>query len=289
MKQRFPLIVSGIVVVLILGLATPATSQKSSTVFTLLPAFWFAKMTKSDIHFRDSVGSGPVLGDHVDLVSDFGTSNGPKTMPGVRALLAYRGSLILRGGFQQLDFRGGTQTSEPIQFAGYTIPTGTAMDTSTRFDFFEVGLQYNLIHNEDIKLGIFAEPKFMNLRVRVSGSGQEGTTGPVVPFYEKEEEFVVMPLLGVHLQVRPLDWLGIRGELKGLAIPNADSLGLGAEGSLRAVDAEIMASFFLGDALAVSGGYRLFKFGLGLEGSNNRTVDMKMEFEGWMLGLDLRF
>jgi hypothetical protein len=237
----------------------------------------------------DSVGSGPAIGEKVDLVDDFGTRDGPRTFPGFRAMVGYRGSLYLRGGYQELGFRGGTSVDRAFQFAGYTIPASTFVDTSASFDYFEAGLQYNLINSEDLKLGFLAEPKFMNLRIRVSGSGQEGTTGPVVPFYEKEEEFVIMPLLGLTLELRPFDFLGIRGEVKGLAIPNADALGLGVEGDLRAVDAEIGASFYLDDAIALTGGYRLFKFDFELEDGHPRSVDAKAEFQGWFAAIDLRF
>ncbi|MBN2492725.1 MAG: hypothetical protein JXQ29_17895, partial [Planctomycetes bacterium] len=250
---------------------------------------WFAKLDKLRADLRDAVGSGPVIGEKVDFEEDFGIRDGPQMLAGFRALLGYRKSLYLRGGYQELGFRGGTTTERATRFAGYTIPADTFVDTSARFDFFEVGLQYNLIDSDVLRFGLLAEPKFMNLRLRVSGTGQEGTSGPLVPFYEKEEEFVIMPLLGLALELRPLDYLGIRGEIKGLSIPNADSFGLRVDGRLRAVDAEVGVSLVLSDALALTGGYRLLRFDLELEDSDPRSLDVKAEFSGWFVAIDLRF
>ena len=263
--------------------------ESDTTSLALYPSVWFAKLKKLRAEIEDSVGSGPVIGQEVDLEDDFGTRDGPRTFPGFRAMVGYRGSLYLRGGYQELGFRGGGATGRTVQFAGYTIAPGTFVDTSAKFDYFEVGLQYNLINSEDLKLGLLAEPKLMNLRLRLSGSGQEGTSGPVVPFYEKEAEFVVMPLLGLAVELRPFDFLGLRGEVKGLAIPNADALGLGVDGDLRAVDAEIGVSLYLDDAIALTGGYRLLKFDLELEEGRPREVDVEAEFHGWFAALDLRF
>ena len=279
---------------LVLTFTASAAAQfervKEKDKFYIAPVAWFAKMTKSDITISDSVGFGPVLGENLDFVDDFGTDNGPDLLPGVRAMLSgFQGKMTLRGGYQALNFGGGTTTTRDIRFAGYSIPTGSPVDTSLNFDFWEVGLQWNIVNAEQFQLGLLAEPKFMNLRVRVNGFGQEGTTGPVVPFTEVEEEFVIMPLIGAHLNFRPFELLGFRGELKGFTIPNADSLGLGVNGKLRAVDAEGAVSLYFSDAIALSGGYRLFKFTFDSDQGGVRDFETAFEFQGWFAALDVRF
>jgi len=264
-------------------------SSGSQASFIVLPSFWFPEMKKSRLLIQDSVGSGPVLGEKVDLANTFGVDDGPEMFPGVRALLGYRGSFYLRLGYQELRFDGNSMATAPIEFAGYTIQANTPVDTSNRFDYFEVGVQYNLINTEDFKLGILAEPKIMNMRLRVSGIGQEGSSGPAVPFCEKEEEVFAIPLVGVSVQLRPFDFLGIRGELKGLRIPNAEHLGMEIEGDVTAVDYEVAASLYFGDSFALTGGYRGLKFDIELEQSSSRNVDVDLEFRGWFAGLDLMF
>jgi len=258
--------------------------------FYVAPVAWFAKMTKSDISISDSVGFGPILGESIDFVDDFGTDQGPDIFPGVRAMLSgFQGKWVLRGGYQALKFDGGATLTRDVRFAGYSMPTGVPVDTSLRFDFWEVGLQWNILNLDQFQLGVLAEPKFMNLRVRVNGFGQEGTSGPVVPFKEVEEEFVIMPLIGLHLNFRPFELLGFRGELKGFSIPNADALGLGVDGKLRAVDAEAAVSLYFSDAIALSGGYRLFKFRFDSDQGGVRDFESNFEFQGWFAAVEARF
>jgi len=163
------------------------------------------------------------------------------------------------------------------------------VDVSTRFDFFEVGLQYNLVNTEDFKLGLLAEAKFLSLRARVSGTGQEGSTGPFLPFREKEEELIPIPLLGLTAELRPFDFLGIRAEIKGLKLPDAEDFGLSIEGDVEALDYEVAASFFLGDSVALTGGFRGFKVEAELEQSSRRRVELDLGFQGWFAALDFRF
>ena len=266
-----------------------AQGNNSSSSFCIYPSVWFPKMKKSDLLLRDTVGSGLTLGQEIDLEKDFGVRDGPRTFPGVRVCLGYRGSFFLRGGYQELNFAGNSAAGGPLEIAGYTIQPGSRVDVSTRFDFFEVGLQYNLVNSEDFKLGILVEPKFLSLRTRIAGTGQEGSTGPFVPFREKEEELVPIPLLGLTVELRPFDFLGIRAEIKGLKLPDAEDFGLSIEGDVEAIDYEVAASLFLGDSVALTGGFRGLKFDVELEQSSRRRVELDLDFEGWFAALDIRF
>jgi hypothetical protein len=284
---------TAVLLVLTLSASLPAQlfeKPKEKDKFYIAPLAWLAKMTKSDINIGDSVGIGPVLGENIDFVDDFGTDGGPDTFFGVRGMLSgFQGKWVLRGGYQTLNFSGGTNLTRDFRFAGYSMPTGSPVDTSLNFDFWEAGLQWNIVNADEFQLGILAEPKFMNLRVRVNGYGQEGTSGPVVPFKEIEEEFVIMPLIGLHLNFRPFELLGFRGELKGFSIPNADSIGLGVDGKLRAVDAEGAVSLYFSDAISLSGGYRLFKFSFDSDQGGVRSYESAFEFQGWFAAVEARF
>ena len=122
-----------------------AQGNNSSSSFCIYPSVWFPKMKKSDLLLRDTVGSGLTLGQEIDLEKDFGVRDGPRTFPGVRVCLGYRGSFFLRGGYQELNFAGNSAAGGPLEIAGYTIQPGSRVDVSTRFDFFEVGLESGVL------------------------------------------------------------------------------------------------------------------------------------------------
>lgn len=280
-----PLLVGA--VVLGPGLAAQQSESNSSIDFSV--RYWLFKARDTDLLIRDTVGSGPLLGQKVSLVDTFGVDDGPKGALGLRTLIGYKGALYIRGGYQRMRLQGNAFINQPTAFAGYTLQTGSATDTSTRFDFFEVGVQYNFVNSTAFKLGVLLEPKIVNFRARVTGVGQEGNTGPFVPFREKEEEIIPVPLIGLSAELKPFDWLGLRGEAKGLKLPNADNLGLGIDGDVTAFDWEASLAIYLGDAFAVTGGYRSLMFDFEFDQSGQRRVETDLKFSGWFAALDLKF
>ena len=249
---------------------------------------WFLKAEDMDILMSDTVGSGPVLGQRLDFPDTFGTDDGTKAFVSLKVLLGYRDAIFIRGGYQKIRFSGGGVVNGPGDFAGYTLDPGSPTDTSTRFDFFEVGLQWNIIRSNELKLGLLVEPKIMNFRVRVDAFGQRGVSGPPVPFYEKEEEVLLIPLAGLTAELRPFDWLALRGEVKAMRLTSAGWLP-GLDGDLTSYDWEVDLSFHFGDSVAITGGYRATKFDMELAESGVRKTKADLKFSGWYASLDLRF
>lgn len=254
----------------------------------VFPSLWWTKMTKVDVKMADQVGNGPVLGEWLEFDDDFGLRTGTKLFPGIKVMLGYNDRLFFRGAYQELRFRGSTWLDSDYELAGYTAKQGTFLKSSFKLDYFDAGLQYNLVNHEDIQLGIIGEAKIYNLRIRASGEGQEGDTGPVVPFSEKEEEVVYLPVLGLHLNLRPADWLGIKAEAKGMSLSSISSLELGVE-NYTVLEAEAGVSIYLDKALALTFGYRWLRTDFELDTDSPRTVEVETKLRGFMASLDLRF
>jgi len=254
----------------------------------IFPSLWWTKMTKVDVKMEDQVGDGPVLGEWIDFHDDFGLRTGTKLFPGIKVMLGYNDRLFLRGAYQELRFRGSTWLDSDYEYSGYTAKRGTFLRSSFKLDNFNAGLQYNLINHEDIQLGIIGEAKIYNTRIRASGEGQEGDTGPVVSFSEKEEAVVYLPILGLHLNLRPADWLGIQGEVKGMTLSSISDLELGVE-DYTVLEVEAAVSIYLDPAMALTFGYRWLRTDFELDTDSPRRVEVETKLRGFMASLDLRF
>jgi hypothetical protein len=206
----------------------------------------------------------------------------------MRATIGYEDRLFLRGGYQRVRLGGSGVVNGPAQMAGYTLQPGSPTDTSMRFDFFEVGLQYNIMNQTDLKLGLLVEPKIMNYRARVSAFGQRGNTGPYVPFYEKEEEILVVPLVGINTELRPFDWLALRAEVLAMRLTSTGWLP-GLDGDLTSYDWQVGLSLYIDEPLAITGGYRSTSFDMELSESGVRKTKLDLKFSGWFVALDLKF
>lgn len=246
------------------------------------------KLRNADQLLSDAVGSGPVIGQELDLVDDFRVNDGPKKVWGIRGSISYGGRVKLRGGYQRARYSGIGPTPSQLVFAGYTIPGGTMMDSSARYDWFEVGVQWDFLRTQMITAGLMFEPKIVNLRVRSVGNGQEGQSGPVLPFREVEEEIVPIPALGVSFDFRPIENFGVRAEAKGIRMPLMTSLFNNIE-KVETFDWEVEATVYLAPQAGLTMGYRSTQFEIELDKSGARYFETKVKLRGWFAALDLAF
>ena len=79
MLHRLPAL--AVLIPLVFSAAAPGQigSEKNPVSFSLFPSLWFAEMKKGELEILDSVGTGPILGQEVDLIDDLGVREGPNT------------------------------------------------------------------------------------------------------------------------------------------------------------------------------------------------------------------
>ncbi len=284
--MRVPIVLT---LALVVSASTAAAQAEKPPAYTTISVrLSKLKLRNADQLLSDAVGSGPVIGQELDLVDDFRVNDGPKKFWGIRGSVSYGGRVKLRGGYQRARYSGNGPTPSQLVYAGYTIPAGTVMDSSTRYDWFEVGLQWDLLRTQMITFGLMFEPKIVNLRVRSVGNGQEGQSGPVLPFREVEEEIVPIPAIGAAFDFRPIENFGVRAEAKGIRMPLTTSLFNNIE-KVETFDWEVEATVYLAPQAGLTVGYRSTQFEIELDKSGARYFETKVKFRGWFAALDLAF
>lgn len=115
------------------------------------------------------------------------------------------------------DFTGRGQTSLPFKFGDFTFSNGVPFDSKLQYNHYDIALFYPIpllktatLNKLNLELGLDA--RIVNLRAQVS---QQAVT-------QTEDLTAVVPMLYAGVQIRPVKYLGIEGEIRGLAIGSED-------------------------------------------------------------------
>jgi outer membrane protein len=170
---------------------------------------------RGDISFNGSTGN-----DNLNLKDDLRYDDRNRVMGRVKIVTPlFLPNIYLMA--TPSNFKATGNKNTPFQFGNSTFAANAPFTSELRLDHYDFGLYYGIpglktLTAQVVNIDLGVDARVFDFKARVTG--QNSTSGATVT--ESKDMLIAIPMVYVGLQIKPLKWLAIEGEGRGMLYRN---------------------------------------------------------------------